>query len=231
MFCTKCGRKIPDDAEFCPYCGRKIDKIKNLEDDGVRPAAEEKVHTSAVPPANQKTSSGRRIRGVIVIFLFIIGSCFLIASGGLPGKKVAGNGQGATAQEEKQKIPAPASFAHFEVDKDLIGQPVAFIQLKNDSDKTIDGFKVILTAKDNFDTQVKEFGTGDGIKKLMSQRTIRPHELSEANRGWNLYGYENGTKFHIKLYEIHYADGSSWKAEQSDSVEADATKTDKVVQR
>lgn len=87
MFCTKCGRKIPDDAEFCPYCGRKIDKIKNLEDDGVRPAAEEKVHTSAVPPANQKTSSGRRIRGVIVIFLFIIGTCFLIASGGLPGKK------------------------------------------------------------------------------------------------------------------------------------------------
>ena len=232
MFCTKCGRKIPDDAEFCPYCGRKIDKIKNLEDDSVKHAAEDKVHTSSVPPVNQKTSSSRHIRGAIVIFLFIIGTCFLIASGGLPGKKVAGNGQGVTTtQEEKQKIPAPASFAHFEVDKDLIGQPVAFIQLKNDSDKTIDGFKVILTAKDNFDTQVKEFGTGDGIKKLMSQRTIRPHELSEANRGWNLYGYENGTKFHIRLYEIHYTDGSSWKAEQSDSVEADATKTDKVVQR
>jgi DNA-directed RNA polymerase subunit RPC12/RpoP len=24
MFCTECGRTVPDDAIFCPHCGRKI---------------------------------------------------------------------------------------------------------------------------------------------------------------------------------------------------------------
>uniref|UniRef100_UPI0040265016 hypothetical protein n=1 Tax=Megasphaera sp. TaxID=2023260 RepID=UPI0040265016 len=138
----------------------------------------------------------------------------------------------ATTQKQQaaQKKPAPGSIEFFEVDKDAIGQPVALIPLNNESDKTVDGFKVILSAKDNFGNPVKQFGYGDPVMKLMSQRTVGPHEVSTTDHYWHLYGFENGTKFHIKLHEIHYTDGTSWKAEESEPVEADTTKTDKVVQ-
>ena len=26
MYCKKCGKQLPDDAEFCTYCGAKVDK-------------------------------------------------------------------------------------------------------------------------------------------------------------------------------------------------------------
>jgi hypothetical protein len=30
-FCTKCGSKLPEDAEFCPYCGFPIEKPEPLQ--------------------------------------------------------------------------------------------------------------------------------------------------------------------------------------------------------
>jgi uncharacterized membrane protein YvbJ len=31
MFCKKCGKELPEDAEFCIYCGVKLDYKKNQE--------------------------------------------------------------------------------------------------------------------------------------------------------------------------------------------------------
>ena len=36
MFCTNCGRKLPDDISFCPFCGTKVHVPE-------APAAEEPV--------------------------------------------------------------------------------------------------------------------------------------------------------------------------------------------
>ena len=68
-----------------------------------------------------------------------------------PVKQEEHQSQPAPVKEQKTgKLPAPASIANFEVDENVIGEPVAYIQIKNDSDKTIDGFKVRLSARDNF---------------------------------------------------------------------------------
>ena len=43
MFCTNCGRKLPDDVSFCPYCGTKVHIPE-------APAAEEPVAEEAPAP-------------------------------------------------------------------------------------------------------------------------------------------------------------------------------------
>lgn len=228
VFCTKCGKKIQDDAKFCPYCGATVKPIVDV--DHQRSAERHQAIVNPASPPQEKSKKGFFV-GLIAV-LAILGVLFAIGTGNQQGKKVNTTPAPAatTKQETTQKKPAPGSFELFEVDKDVIGQPVAFIQLKNNSDKTIDGFKVILSAKDNFGAEVKQFGYSDPIMKLMSQHTVGPHEVSSASHYWHLFGFENGTKFHIKLYEIHYTDGTSWKAEESEPVEADTTKTEKVIQ-
>ena len=50
MFCKKCGKQIPDDANFCPYCGKHLN--------------------GEIPP--QKNNSIRNIIiGAIVFILFV----------------------------------------------------------------------------------------------------------------------------------------------------------------
>lgn len=228
MFCTKCGKKIQDDAKFCPYCGATVKPIVAV--DHQRSTERRQTVVKPASPPQEKSKKGFFI-GLIAV-LAVLGLLFAIGTGNQQGKKMNTTSAPATTtkQESTQKKPAPGSFELFEVDKDVIGQPVAFIQLKNNSDKTIDGFKAILSAKDNFGAEVKQFGYSDPFMKLMSQHTVGPHEVSSASHYWHLFGFENGTKFHIKLYEIHYTDGTSWKAEESEPVEADTTKTEKVIQ-
>lgn len=233
MFCTKCGKKIQDDAKFCPYCGATVEPVVDLSQQHSPERRQTSVARHTVPtPSAPPKKSRKGFWGALVVILAIIGLLYTIGTGNQQGKKMNTTPAPAatTQQQAAQKKPARGSIEFFEVDKDAIGQPVAFIQLKNDSDKTVDGFKVILSAKDNFGTEVKQFGYGDPVMKLMSQRTVGPHEVSTTDHYWHLYGFENGTKFHIKLHEIHYTDGTSWKAEESEPVEADTTKTDKVVQ-
>lgn len=31
MFCTKCGKQIPDDSKFCPYCGNPAETPENMQ--------------------------------------------------------------------------------------------------------------------------------------------------------------------------------------------------------
>ena len=33
MFCTKCGKEIPDDSQFCKYCGSKVEPIADKAED------------------------------------------------------------------------------------------------------------------------------------------------------------------------------------------------------
>lgn len=32
MFCSKCGREIPDDAKMCPYCGQPVNGHQSIQD-------------------------------------------------------------------------------------------------------------------------------------------------------------------------------------------------------
>lgn len=242
MFCTQCGKKIQDDAKFCPYCGVTIHPTEDSKEPPVKPVEPaEPVEPTGKPrqqvhrlssqvrklwPSDKK----RRIWNIVGICIILL----ILFIAGHDGSDVSKNEQAMSdpaKQEEKQapaKIPAPASITSFEVDENMIGEPVAFIQVKNDSDKTIDGLKIRVTAQDNFGKDVTEFGSGR-ISGLISQRTIEPHGSLDANSYWTLHGLENGRKFHIELAEIHYTDGTSWNSSSSDPVTADTKQTDKQV--
>lgn len=228
MFCTKCGKQIPDDSKFCPYCGNPAETPENMQKRVDKP-------TPHIPDKPPQTSSKKSTVIASVIGIAILLGVITMAFNSKPASTTSKPASSTKTtqvkpKEEVQKIPAPTSIENFEIDINVIGEPIAKIQIKNNSDKTIDGFKVLVSAKDNFGKEVREFGGGKPVASLMSQRKIDPGALSDFRYYWTLHGYENGTKFHAKIYEIHYTDGTSWKASQSDPVEADAVKTDKVIQ-
>lgn len=239
MFCTQCGKKIQDDAKFCPYCGATIHHAEAPKET-VEPAEPEVPVGSTEEPRQQVHNLPSRVRNlwpkdrkqrvrmwnrfVVAVLVCMMGAfLYSVHDDGSDVSKEEQALSDPTKQEEKQapapvkeqkpvKLPAPASIANFEVDKNVIGEPVAYIQIQNDSDKTIDGFKVHLSAKDNFGQEVTEFGYGDPFTVLINQDTIEPQGLSDGTYHWTLHGLENGTKFHIELAEIHYTNGTSWHA-------------------
>ncbi|WP_296828426.1 zinc-ribbon domain-containing protein [uncultured Megasphaera sp.] len=250
MFCTQCGKKIQDDAKFCPYCGATVRSAEDSKEpvepaepeDPVEPTEEprQQVHnlTSRVRnlwPKDRKQRVRMWNRFVVAVLVCMMGAfLYSVHDDGSDVSKEEQALSDPTKQEEKQapvkeqkpvKLPAPASITSFEVDENVIGEPVAYIQIKNDSDKTIDGFKVRLSARDNFGQEVTEFGYGDPFTVLMSQRTIEPRGLSSDSYHWTLHGLENGRKFHVELAEIHYTNGTSWNSSWSDPVTADTKQT------
>ena len=67
MFCSKCGKELPDDAKFCHSCG--------AAQSGLQPAsvAAQKAETNTIPSATpQKKSHGFLIFLVVVV---ILGAC------------------------------------------------------------------------------------------------------------------------------------------------------------
>lgn len=232
MFCIKCGKQISDDSKFCSFCGASVEKSEDMQNRVDKPAIEKKNAISAASE-EQHSISAKTMIAVSFVFFFAIALGVLVLSSGpkLATSKPATPSTTMPAKQEVevQKIPAPISIERFEVDINVIGEPIARIQIKNESDKTIDGYKVLVSVKDNFGKDVREFGSGEPIAHLINQREIAPGDLSNYQYYWTLHGYETGTKFHAKLYEIHYTDGSSWKATQSDPVEADAVKTNNVI--
>ncbi|MBS6791278.1 zinc ribbon domain-containing protein [Megasphaera sp.] len=241
MFCTQCGKKIQDDAKFCPYCGATILPPSDSKKQDNHPYESPKSSPSPSRSKVRKLWPSDRKQRVRIwnrfVAAVIAGIMGIALYDGLnttevekqqpePVKQEEHQSQPAPVKEQKPvKLPAPASIANFEVDENVIGEPVAYIQIKNDSDKTIDGFKVRLSARDNFGQEVTEFGYGDPFTVLMSQHTIEPRGLSSDSYHWTLHGLENGRKFHVELAEIHYTNGTSWNSSWSDPVTADTKQT------
>lgn len=236
MFCTKCGKQIPDDSKFCSYCGAAVETPEEMQKRIDKSDIENKKNTTPVVANEQPRTSSSKSSIIIATFIalaILLGMLTLAIwpkSQTVPKKPATSTTQTKPTKEAVQKIPAPTSIETFEIDINAIGEPVAKIQIKNNSDKTIDGFKVIVSAKDNFEKDVHEYGSGGTTARLISQRKIAPGAVSDSRIYWTLHGYENGTKFHVKVYEIHYTDGTSWKAAQSDPVESNTVKTDKVIE-
>ena len=243
MFCTQCGKKIQDAAKFCPYCGATVRPSRASKKHDIQPDEPPQQPSSPImskvrklwPSDDKKQRVRTWNRFIAAVIICIIGVNLYDGFNNL--EKEEQQQSDSVKQEEKQapaqakeqkpvKLPAPASIANFEVDKNVIGEPVAYIQIQNESDKTIDGFKVRLSARDNFGQEVTEFGYGDPFTVLMSQHTIEPRGLSSESYHWTLHGLDNGRKFHVELAEIHYTNGTSWNSSWSDPVTADTKQTD-----
>ena len=69
MYCSKCGKEIPNNSEFCPSCGArqnkniddKINEVKGKVDDFSQKIDAE-VNSAVDDVLNNNTSSGRRLK-------------------------------------------------------------------------------------------------------------------------------------------------------------------------
>lgn len=240
MYCNRCGKEIPDDAQFCQYCGSPVKPLSQS------PAASEPVKESApsgsstlLKPKIQSTppkspsrkgekTSGKIfiISGLVIMALFFVGlnahDLFTPTQVGNPVDK------SAPSSPPKQQVPAPAKFESTHIDKNLIGEPVLFIGLRNNSDKTIDAFRFKVTAYDNYGDKVKAYGTEDAFHG-QSQHAIAPGGTSDDDYYFTLHNLENGTKFTINLVSIHFSDGTSWDSQGNPPETIEVQKSDNVV--
>lgn len=92
-----------------------------------------------------------------------------------------------------------------------IGVPEASIKIINAWNKTIDAYRVEIRCQDNFGRFLTKYGTGREPRFYgISQDIIRPGE--ESYDTWTLYGYMNATKFYARIIEVHFTDGTTWRA-------------------
>ena len=94
VFCPKCGKENPDDADFCNYCRYDLKKIKEVTKDQatvINPEVEKHIPTksdSPPPPSYSEptqtpTNNFTKIVGIIIIVLVvIIGGWYLTNSKG-----------------------------------------------------------------------------------------------------------------------------------------------------
>ncbi|WP_022761962.1 zinc ribbon domain-containing protein [Butyrivibrio sp. AD3002] len=73
MYCTNCGKDIPDNSVFCPCCGEKILKI---DADSIEKTPQE-VNTAPITPTNIQNSDGAK--GSIKKKIIIIGAITALA--------------------------------------------------------------------------------------------------------------------------------------------------------
>ena len=65
MFCTKCGKKIDDNAKFCIYCGAQIIENKNIGTDYI-------IKTDENSPVKKRFNKSMIVTGVGIIAAFVV---------------------------------------------------------------------------------------------------------------------------------------------------------------
>lgn len=103
MFCSKCGKNIPDDSSFCLHCGQRQSTAStdnNISLPSLPPIP---------PPANKKSANGCSVGGV-VIFVFII----LLVIGSISRSKEKSNKSQTPANttphiQKQESITPPAA--------------------------------------------------------------------------------------------------------------------------
>jgi len=107
MFCSNCGEKLPDDAEFCPECGDPVDDSERAPTD--EPQAEE-VAAAPPPPVTpaeeaepsrdkpKKARSGTWCLVSCLGLLLLLGAIVIIGVAVRPGGDTQTDGAAATGE-------------------------------------------------------------------------------------------------------------------------------------
>lgn len=90
MFCSNCGKQIPDNTNFCSYCGAKQEIVNNPKPASETPQNQGIAQTVSQPPPQK--SSGKAgsilITAVVVVGAFLIGKFAIAPSMLSDGKTV-----------------------------------------------------------------------------------------------------------------------------------------------
>lgn len=249
MFCKKCGAHLPDDAAFCMKCGVKVESSEESSDSSSlsHPAQETKI---VLPPflAAKKNDTKSEIQKSTKLLTGLIFGIIIIACGiafrhpdpvqKTPSetavqqkspdeiaaeKKAAKEKADAQKKAHEEAIKPPVTLSRTIITPNVIGEPTLSLIMKNNSQKTINAFKLHIYAYDNYGKQVKQFGYGDGVFSAISQREIEPGGTTSSQYTWTLHGFDNGRKFKVQLYSIHFTDGTEWTAENDQDVSIEGT--------
>lgn len=131
-------------------------------------------------------------------------------SGGSGNAPAQGQANGASTEADVPQGPAPIEIIKTSVTKDIIDTPVAAVQVKNITDKEIDGIKLTIKAFNNFGEPVNGF-LSDNTYNGIAQEIIAPG--ATENLQWTLYNYDGTTKVEAVPFHVHFTDGSSWGGE------------------
>lgn len=70
MFCTKCGKKIPDNTKFCIYCGAPVDAESSAEEK--IPQSQPQYDSTPECSRNKQKKDGGGIKAVIIAMIAVI---------------------------------------------------------------------------------------------------------------------------------------------------------------
>ena len=132
MFCTNCGKQIPDDSAFCEFCGTKIDNEEISEPVKIQPQpVKQKANKSENKQSEEKQPN--KLISLLVSFLLIaVAGVLVIAFAGRKGKN--SHEEGDKTNEDTQSQIAQNDQNESQKD-DLVED---FLKQENDSDKRID---------------------------------------------------------------------------------------------
>lgn len=222
MKCTNCGSENVTGAKFCNNCGAKLDEINVTS------------KNETVVPKNEVVDNKNKtiMYAIIVIVIMIIGAVMFNNNTQKNTPPPAQTTQTTSTKEKDKPVPVPAPVPKKEnpapvkiekvtIKKDMIGQPNLYLVIRNISQKKIDAYKIVVECRNNYNEKLKQFGFGDTYFKGIGQETINPNELNERGAYWTLNGFDTATRFHIRVFSIHFADGTEWRPDDDNVVEFD----------
>ena len=132
MFCTNCGKQIPNDSAFCEFCGTKIDNEEISEPVKIQPQPEKQKANKLENKQSEEKQPNKLISLLVSFLLIAVAGVLVIAFAGRKGK---------TAHEEGDKINEDTQSQIVQNDQnesqkdDLVED---FLKQENDSDNRID---------------------------------------------------------------------------------------------
>lgn len=107
----------------------------------------------------------------------------------------------------KETTPAPVEISKVIVKDDGFGNPTVSLNLKNISEKEIDGVKIEIKTFNNFDEPAKGFLSDNTFRGVSQDKIVAGGSKTVS---WTLYNYEGVTKAQPTITSIHFVDGSGW---------------------
>ncbi|MBR5338419.1 MAG: YARHG domain-containing protein [Lachnospiraceae bacterium] len=113
MFCTKCGKQVPDGSKFCTACGNPMPGAGNQQSDGYQknntgPAVQGMPAYGGHPQQQKKGGKGPIIAVIVVAALVIIGLIVFFVLRGMNNTGQPASSAGGSAAAPGSKAPSQA---------------------------------------------------------------------------------------------------------------------------
>jgi len=245
VYCIKCGTKVDhpidehhdnlEKTQELPDLSAEADKV-SLNNENIE-STPDSPNLNSQHDAEKANKHGKRFWGLVLAVMLILVAIAAISSPDdnkpssgakivessnaedqAAAKKAEEEKEAAIKKAHEEAIKPPVTLNQVTIKPNSIGEPQINLSMTNHSGKTIDAFKILVYAYDNYGTKLKAFGFGDDAFHGISQDPIGDGETTSPSRYWTLNGFDNGRKFVVRLMSLHFSDGSQWDTEDGQEV-------------